>query len=112
MDGKHPRSAITVHTSTTSHHYTMDDTKIMVREDKWYPKRSEIREAIHKRSPAIIRDHKIPPILLQLLSCYPCFVRFNHSLSIVPDIMGPSNPKNALNGKTLNQVLRVCQDAD
>ena len=40
-----------------------------------------------------------------------CFVSFNHSLSIFPD-MGPSNPKNALNGKTLNQVLHVCQDAD
>ena len=33
-DGKHPKSAITEHTATTGSCYTMDDTKILVREDK------------------------------------------------------------------------------
>ena len=52
-DGKHPNSAITEHTSTTGHCYTMDDTKILVQEDQWFP--IKIREAlqIHKRSPAL-----------------------------------------------------------
>ena len=33
-DGKHPNSAIEEHTSSTCHHYTLDDTKILVKEDK------------------------------------------------------------------------------
>ena len=69
-DGNHPTSAIEEHTSSTGHHYTLDDTKILVKEDKWFPRK--IREGlhIHKRSPALNRDrgHEIPPILLQLLS--------------------------------------------
>ena len=69
-DANHPNSAIEEHTSATSHQYTLDDTKILVREDKWFPRK--IREAlhIHKRYPALNRDrgHEIPPILLQLLS--------------------------------------------
>ena len=68
-DCKNLNSAITEHTSTTSHCYPMDDTKILVREDMWFPRK--IREAlhIHKRPPALNRDpnHEIPPILLQLL---------------------------------------------
>ena len=51
-DGKHLNSAMTEHTSTTSHHYIMDATMILVSEDKWFPRK--IREALHilKRSPA------------------------------------------------------------
>ena len=69
-DGKHLNSAIAEHTSSTGHRYTLDDTKILVREEKWFPRK--IREAlhIHKRSPALNRDRgqEIPAILLQLLS--------------------------------------------
>ena len=52
-DGKHPNSAIMEQTSITGHRYTMDDTKILVREGKWFPRK--IREALHthKRSPAL-----------------------------------------------------------
>ena len=37
----------------TPHRYTLDDTKILMREEKWFPRK--IREAfqIHKRSPAL-----------------------------------------------------------
>ena len=61
------RFPIAEHTSSTSHWYTMDDTKILVREDKWFLRK--IREAlhIHKRSPTLYRDHEISPILFQLL---------------------------------------------
>ena len=69
-DGKHLNSAIVEHISSTCHRYTLDDTNILVREEKWFP--GKIREApqIHKRSPALNRDqdHEITPILLQLLS--------------------------------------------
>ena len=33
-DGNNPNSAIEEHTSSTGHHYTLDDTKILVKEDK------------------------------------------------------------------------------
>ena len=64
-DGKHLNSAIAEHTSSTGHCYTLDDTKILVRE-QWFHEALHI----HNRSPALNRDqgHKIPPILLQLLS--------------------------------------------
>ena len=35
-DGKHTNSSIMEHISTTGHCYTMDDTKMLVREDKWH----------------------------------------------------------------------------
>ena len=65
---KHLNSAIVEHTSSAGHYYTLDDTKILVREEKWFPRK--IREAhIHKRSPALNWHwgHEIPAILLQLL---------------------------------------------
>ena len=69
-DRKHPNSAIMEYTSSTSHRYTLDDTKILVREEKWFMRK--IWEALHshKRSLALNRDrgHEIPTILLQLLS--------------------------------------------
>ena len=67
-DGKHPNSAIVDHTSTTGNCYTMDDTKILVREAKWFPRKIRETLHIHKRAPALNPDHKIPPIVLQLLS--------------------------------------------
>ena len=53
---KHPNFAIMEHTSSTGHHYTLDDTKILVREEKWFP--WKIRDTIHiyKRSPALNQD--------------------------------------------------------
>ena len=44
-DGKHPNSAIEEHTPSTSHHYTLDDTKTLVKEDKWFQRK--IRETLH-----------------------------------------------------------------
>ena len=44
-DGKHLNSAIMEHTSSTSNRCTLDDTKILVREEKWFPQK--IWEAIH-----------------------------------------------------------------
>ena len=38
--GNHLNSAIAEHTSSTSHHYTLDD-KILVSEEKWFRERSE-----------------------------------------------------------------------
>ena len=38
-DGKHPNSAIEEHTSSTSHHYTLVDTKILVKEGKWFQRK-------------------------------------------------------------------------
>ena len=35
-DGKNLNSAIAEHTSSTGLHYTLDDTKILVREEKWF----------------------------------------------------------------------------
>ena len=68
-DGKHPNSAITEHTQDTGHRYSIEDVKVLNREDKLLPRK--VREAIniHKRKPALNRDrgHEIPPILLQLL---------------------------------------------
>ena len=66
-DGKHPNSAIAELTSSSGHRYTLDDTKILVREDNWFLRKIRKALHIHKRSPALSRDHKIPPILLQLL---------------------------------------------
>ena len=60
-DGKHPNSAIEEHTLSTSYHYTMDDTKILVKEDKWFPRKIQEALHIHKRFPALNRDHEIPP---------------------------------------------------
>ena len=59
-DGNHPNSAIEEHTSSTSHHYTLDDTKILVKEDKWFPRKIWVALHIHKRSPILNRDHEIP----------------------------------------------------
>ena len=70
-DGKHVNSAIAEHTSSTGHRYTLDDTKILVREDNWFPRKIQEALHIHKRSPELNQDHEIPPILLQLLSCDP-----------------------------------------
>ena len=39
IDGNHPNSAIEENTSSTDHYYTLDDTKIMVREDKLVPRK-------------------------------------------------------------------------
>ena len=38
-DGNHRNSAIEEHTSSTCHHYTLDDTKILVKEDKRFPRK-------------------------------------------------------------------------
>ena len=57
------------HTLSTGHHYTLDNTKILVKEDKWFPRKIQEALHIHKRSAALRRDHEIPPILLQLLPC-------------------------------------------
>ena len=67
-DRKHPNSDIKEQTSSIGHHYTLDDTKMLVKDDKWFMRK--IREAlyIHKRSPVLNQGHEIPPILLQLLS--------------------------------------------
>ena len=50
---KHPNSGIAEHTSSTGHRYILHDTKVRVKEHKWFPRK--IREAlhIHKRSPAL-----------------------------------------------------------
>ena len=50
-DGKHPNSAIMEHTFITGHCYIMDDTKILVREDKWFPRKTREALNFHKRSP-------------------------------------------------------------
>ena len=39
IDGKHAKTAIKKHTSTTGHCYTMDDSNILVLEDKWFPRK-------------------------------------------------------------------------
>ena len=70
-DGKHPNSAIKEHSSSTHHHYTLDDTKILVKEDKWFPRKIWEALHIHKRSPALNLDNEIRAILLQHLSCDP-----------------------------------------
>ena len=67
-DGKHFNSAITEHTSSTGHCYTVDDIKILVNEQKWFWRKIRKALHIHKRSPALIRDYEITRILLQLLS--------------------------------------------
>ena len=54
-DGKH-NSAIAEHTSSTSHCCTLDDTKILVTEDKWFPWKIQEALHIHKLSPALNRD--------------------------------------------------------
>ena len=52
-DGKHPKSAIAEHTASTGNHYTLDDTNILVKEDKWFPRKIRETLHIHKRSPAL-----------------------------------------------------------
>ena len=70
LHGKHPNFAIQEHTSSTSHQYTLNDTKILVKEDRWFLRKIWEALHIHKRSPTINLDrgHEIPLILLQLLS--------------------------------------------
>ena len=69
-DGKHPNSAIQEHIAKTGHQATIEDIKIISKEDKDFQRK--IREAvtIHQRKPNLNRDRgqEIPPILLQLVS--------------------------------------------
>ncbi len=68
-DGKHPNSAINEHTESTGHTFNIDDTKILVKEQKLDARK--IREAIciHKERPELNRDkgQEIPAILLNLI---------------------------------------------
>ena len=65
-DGKLPNSTIVEHTLSTGHRYTLDNTKILIRDKKWLPRKIKEALHIHTRYPALNRDrgHKIPPILL------------------------------------------------
>ena len=67
---KHPNSAITEHTSTTGHKYTLADVKVLVKEDCDFKRKVKETIAIHKNKLALNRHrgHKIPPILLKLVS--------------------------------------------
>ena len=51
------------HTSSADHHYTLDDTNILVKEDKWFLRKFWEALHIHKRSPALKRDrsYETPP---------------------------------------------------
>ena len=71
IDSKHPKSAITEHTSITGHKYTLADVKVLVKEDNDFKKKVKEAIAIHKNKPVLNRDrcHEIPLILLQLMSC-------------------------------------------
>ncbi len=68
-DGKHPNSAISEHTEQTGHVFNIDDTKILVKEQKLEARK--VREAIciHKERPELNRDwgQEIPAILLNLI---------------------------------------------
>ena len=62
-DGKHPNSAVSEHTQETGHLYTLQDVKVLNKEERHFSRK--VREAIdiHKRKPALNRDrgHEIPP---------------------------------------------------
>ena len=71
IDGKYHNSAVTEHTSSTGHKYTLADVNVLVREDSDFKRKVKEAIAIHKRQQALKRDigHEIPPILLKLVSC-------------------------------------------
>ena len=48
-DGKHPNSAVNEHTQDTGHLYTLQDVKVLKREERWFPRK--VREAIVYRYP-------------------------------------------------------------
>ena len=54
-DGNHPNSAFEDHTSSTGYHYTLDDTKILMKEDTWFLRKIQGALHIHKISPALNR---------------------------------------------------------
>ena len=53
-DGKHPNSVNSEHTSESGH--TLEDVKVLDKQEKWFPRK--IREAIniHKRKPVLNHD--------------------------------------------------------
>ena len=61
--GKHPNSAITKHTATTGHKYTLDNVKVLIREENGFKRKVKEAISIHKSQPSVNRDrgHKIPP---------------------------------------------------
>ena len=66
------------------------DMKVLVKDDSDFKRKVKEANAIYKNRPALNRDrgHKIPPILLQLVSCDctgQCCYRnkFNHNVLLV-----------------------------
>ena len=62
-DGKHPNSAVTAHTSTTGHKYSLADVKVLVREDSDLKRKVKEAIAIHKKknSPELRQRPQNPP---------------------------------------------------
>ena len=68
-DGKHS-SAIYAHVSTTGHTCcSLENVKVISREDKYWARKYRESIQIHKRKPKLNRDQglEIPPILLSLI---------------------------------------------
>ena len=65
-----PSSAVLEHTKRTGHQFSMDDVKIITREDHFTRRKIKEALAIHKKTPVLNRDkgEEVAPILLQLLS--------------------------------------------
>ena len=61
-DGKHSNSAITEHTFSPGHKYTLGNVKVLVREASDFKRKVKEAIAIHKTQPALNRDrgHKVP----------------------------------------------------
>ena len=70
-DAKHPNSAVTECTSITGLKYILTDVNVLLKEDSDFKRQVKEAIAIHKNQAALMRDrdHKIPMVLLQLLSC-------------------------------------------
>ena len=68
-DGKH-NSAIHDHMKATGHLCSMDNVKVLDREDNYWARKYRESIHIHKRRPALNRDRgiEIPPIMLKLVT--------------------------------------------
>ena len=94
-DPRHINSAVVEHTATTGHSFSLDDVKVIGREDKAFNRKVKEAIAIHKRRPAMNRDHghDIAPALLQLLALGPVSGATGHLAIRATDEGEETSPK-------------------